>query len=379
MTKYPFDFDDPSSLAPVTPTPGGNTGPTGPSGSTGIGATGPTGPKGVMGDKGAKGNPGVTGPTGIGINGTTGAKGVTGATGPTGATGIGVTGSVGPTGPASNSYSRSFTNSDLVSNILTVSHNLNNKYVIAEVYEDTDYVIKADFIVAIDTNTVEIDLSSYVPLSGTWHVVISMGGIGPTGATGSAGQGFTQSFVDGDLDGSNELTINHNFDNKYVIAEIYNNLDKKILPNYVTVIDTDNVKIDLSSFRPLTGTWNAAVYVGSATIGPIGPTGPTIFGNDFQYASQAFGSCTLTTPILTGTYEVSFYCELTYLFSGTANVNFYDGAIVLCNQLLPIGTSIRIPATGFTVVTFSAESKTFNLLCSNANMYNSKIKINRVL
>ncbi len=89
MTKYPYDFDDNTSIPSVTPSAGGATG-----------ATGSTGTQGPRGERGLSGDTGPTGATGAaGTNGVDGDTGPTGATGATGATGdSGVVGPAGPTG-----------------------------------------------------------------------------------------------------------------------------------------------------------------------------------------------------------------------------------------------------------------------------------------
>ena len=75
-------------------------------------------------------------------------------------------------------YSTSFDNGDLGSgNILTVNHNLNVNYPIVVIYDNNDKVIEPDEIEYTDNNNVDIDLNSFVPLTGTWHVRI-VGGSG---------------------------------------------------------------------------------------------------------------------------------------------------------------------------------------------------------
>jgi hypothetical protein len=69
MTKYPYGFDDNTSIPTVTPSFAGPPGPTGPAGPTG--ASGPSGPAGVgpTGATGATGPIGPTGPAGSGGSG----------------------------------------------------------------------------------------------------------------------------------------------------------------------------------------------------------------------------------------------------------------------------------------------------------------------
>ncbi len=75
--------------------------------------------------------------------------------------------------PPSASYRRSFVNADLVGNILTVSHNLGEKYVHATVWSDLDRIMIPDITMAVDSNTLTLDLSSFTPLPGTWNIVVT--------------------------------------------------------------------------------------------------------------------------------------------------------------------------------------------------------------
>jgi hypothetical protein len=66
------------------------------------------------------------------------------------------------------------------------------------------------------------------------------------------------SFTNGDLT-AGVLILNHAFSEKYVTVSIYDNSDKLIVPDEVTLTDADNTEIDLSNVAPLTGIWNAVV------------------------------------------------------------------------------------------------------------------------
>jgi len=70
------------------------------------------------------------------------------------------------------SYSKAFTNADLVTGILTVTHNLSNKYCIVQIFDDNDIMILPDTITLIDTSSLTIDLTSYGAITGTWNVIV---------------------------------------------------------------------------------------------------------------------------------------------------------------------------------------------------------------
>lgn len=187
---------------------------------------------------------------------------------------VGLIGPTGPTGPLGDGLTYSFTNSDLVAGKLTINHNLNNRFVIVEIYDNLYKKNEPDFVTLIDINNVEVDLSSYGSISGTWNAGIYLGAStpGPTGPTGPQGNSLIHSFVNGDLI-ANTLTVNHNLNNQYIIAEVYNNLDRKILPDIVELFDNNTVYINLASFVPLTGTWNVSIYMGAGATGNAGATG----------------------------------------------------------------------------------------------------------
>lgn len=72
--------------------------------------------------------------------------------------------------PATAAYTTSFTNSDLSSGQLTVTHNLNTQFVLTVVYDNNNKQIIPDEVIATSTSACTIDLSSYGTISGTWNV-----------------------------------------------------------------------------------------------------------------------------------------------------------------------------------------------------------------
>jgi len=72
----------------------------------------------------------------------------------------------------SSSYRTSFTNSDLSNGVLTVTHNLGQQYVLVQVYDNNDKMISPDEVTLVNSNSLQVDLSSFGTISGTWHVVV---------------------------------------------------------------------------------------------------------------------------------------------------------------------------------------------------------------
>ena len=152
-------------------------------------------------------------------------------------------------------YQTSFDDGDLSSGVLTVAHNLAQKYVVIKVYDNNDKEIIPDSITLTDSNNLYVNLSSYGTLTSTWNVIVLS--IGSSG--GASGNGrYATSFVNGDLS-SGILTVTHSLSNKYCIVAIYKNDDTYIIPDEVEVVSTSSLTVDLSSFGTITGTWNVVV------------------------------------------------------------------------------------------------------------------------
>ncbi len=101
----------------------------------------------------------VTGLLGI-ANGGTGA-----ATAAAARTNLGVPGS----------YRTSFTSASLVSNLLTVTHNLGQQFVSPTIYDNTNSVLMPDNIIMTNSTTTTIDFTSFNTsntLVGTWNVLL---------------------------------------------------------------------------------------------------------------------------------------------------------------------------------------------------------------
>jgi len=94
-------------------------------------------------------------------------------------------------------------------------------------------------------------VTGYV-LSGTTGGVLSW-----IAATGT-GLSYTTSFTSASL-AAGILTVTHALGRKYVVYKIYDNNDLEIIPDGATATDTNTLTVDLTSFSPITGTWNIRV------------------------------------------------------------------------------------------------------------------------
>lgn len=78
------------------------------------------------------------------------------------------------TGAVGTTYTRSFTNADLVAGVLTVTHNMAFKYITICIFDNNDKWIFPDDVTVVDTLTATIDLSSYGTIVGTWNLRCSV-------------------------------------------------------------------------------------------------------------------------------------------------------------------------------------------------------------
>lgn len=74
---------------------------------------------------------------------------------------------------AASSYTRTFTNSDLSTGVLTVTHSLNQKVVVIQVYDNNDKMIIPDEVTLSSTSALTVDLTSYSTLTGTWNLRVA--------------------------------------------------------------------------------------------------------------------------------------------------------------------------------------------------------------
>lgn len=73
---------------------------------------------------------------------------------------------------SNTTYEASFVDGDLSSGVLTVTHNLNEQFVDVQVVDDNNKLIQPDDITFSSTTALNIDLSSFTPLNGTWNLKI---------------------------------------------------------------------------------------------------------------------------------------------------------------------------------------------------------------
>lgn len=69
-------------------------------------------------------------------------------------------------------YRLSFTQANISAGILTVNHNLGQKIVFVQVNNQLSRLITPDVVTLTNANSLAIELTSFLPLAGTWNVVV---------------------------------------------------------------------------------------------------------------------------------------------------------------------------------------------------------------
>jgi hypothetical protein len=120
----------------------------------------------------------------------------------------------------------------------------------------------------------------------------------------------TKSFSDGTLSLGKYL-FEHKLNSKYVVIEVYDNLDCKVIPDEIKVLDSTIAEINLESYIPISGVWYAtATYAGASTDGGSVPGGSDIFTyieidadhtavkNEYLIANTSSGGFNVTLPAI---------------------------------------------------------------------------------
>ena len=165
--------------------------------------------------------------------------------------------SIVPLPPISDfSFLLAFTNADLSGGILNVAHNLGATYVVVSVFDNNNLQITPDEITLVDDNNLTVDLTTFGAIAGTWRVVVLSAG---SNLVSPASTKDILAFTNADLSGG-VLVHTHNLGEKYVEVQIYNNLDKLVQPDQITLASINATQIDLTSFGVIAGTWRSVIH-----------------------------------------------------------------------------------------------------------------------
>ena len=125
---------------------------------------------------------------------------------------------------------QSFTNT----NTFDIIHSFNSKAVVVAVYDDNDEQVIPSNIAIVDNSTVRVTFSSNY----TGYGVVTKGGITGGGNVNT----FTRTFGP-----ATSIVANHNFNQRLVLVQVYDEDFRQIIPQEITLTDDNNATIDFSS------------------------------------------------------------------------------------------------------------------------------------
>jgi hypothetical protein len=207
---------------------------------------------------------------------------------------------------STTSWYQSFTNADLSSGVLTVTHNLGHKYAIIQVYDNNDDLVQPDDITLTNSNSASIDLTSFGTLTGTWNVIVL--DVGTTNSSvasdlslsGQAAEDFA--IFDGTnwvaKGGTEKIKVGQTSRADLSVAGTQAITGIGFKPSYVSIYTTRNSDWKTGSFGMSDGTTDRAMYNASNTglgAGAFPPANYVIFldqdgSNDARALIQSFDS-----------------------------------------------------------------------------------------
>jgi hypothetical protein len=72
-------------------------------------------------------------------------------------------------------YTAPFTSAD--GHIFSVTHNLNSSYPLVIIYNNNGVVVAPDRILSLNSNSIQLDITTQGVISGTWHVTVVSGSL----------------------------------------------------------------------------------------------------------------------------------------------------------------------------------------------------------
>ena len=124
---------------------------------------------------------------------------------------------------------QSFTNT----NTFDIVHGFSSKAVAVSVYGDNDRQIIPQEVELIDDSTARVTFSSNF----TGYGVVTKGGL-----SGASTNTFTQAFTS-----LNTITATHNFNQRLVIVQVYDDDYQQVIPQEITLVDVNTVRVNFSS------------------------------------------------------------------------------------------------------------------------------------
>jgi len=302
--------------------------------------------------------------TGAGGGGGGGSSGYSGWSGISGYSGFSGT----------SAYVRNFVNGDLTGgSMLAVNHGLGQSYVVVEAWDNTGEAFMPDIITVVDANNITVNLASYAPLTGTWHIVAAAGNgtsgySGFSGYSGAAPSGYVKTFTNTDLSGGSMLTVTHNLGQSYIVSETWDNVGRKVMPDEVTLVDANSLTINFASYSPIAGTWHTVAgngngpagtsgysgYSGIGTSGYSGGSGISGYSGAGMNYTQSFVNADLSGgSILTVPHNLGQSFIVTEVYDNAGDKIIPDGINVASANSLTVNLAAFAPITGTWHITAS--------------------------
>jgi len=171
---------------------------------------------------------------------------------------------------ATTSFYQSFVDANLSSGVLTVTHNLGHKFCIVQIFDNNDDKINPDDITLTGNNTLDIDLTSFGTITGTWQVVVL--DIGTTtniqGNSVTATSTITDNAVprgDGGVRGVQDSSMTISDDGEMLnpfqpaFQARGDSLQNNILPNTNVILTASSVQFNVGSHYDEVNTFTAPI------------------------------------------------------------------------------------------------------------------------
>ena len=114
---------------------------------------------------------------------------------------------------------------------------------------------EGSILYAVNLGSLQADIAAVINGGITDINISASAAIQASKVTGAAGTSYTDAFTNADLV-AGVLTVTHNMGTKYFNANVFDNNEKMIIPNEITIVDTNTATIDLTGYGAIVGTWN---------------------------------------------------------------------------------------------------------------------------
>lgn len=148
-------------------------------------------------------------------------------------------------------YTHSFVNKDLNNGKIIIHHNLDEKFVITQLYDNMGVQIQPNKLKILDENKLELDVSNYSKIVNVYNLkVVSMI------ATNNK---FLKSFSNDDLN-FGSINIVHNLKSQFPITKLYDNVGNEISPDSIQIVNATTINLDISSYGTIVGLYNLVMF-----------------------------------------------------------------------------------------------------------------------